>query len=155
MKRLSVLFLLILSMSTTDLFGQGPPFLSEYQWNNRVILLFEGEQDRSGMFAKQMSAILSQHRELEDRDIIFFQFTGNEGAGPGFGPRTPRIFAEQMELLRQHYAVSPQEFTVILVGKDGSEKIRKTNQFLSMQELFTLIDGMPMRQQEIRDRNRP
>ena len=146
------LLLLCLSAFAGHVFAQGPAFLSEYQWNQRVLLVFGSEQDRGGLFPQQMASLLSHQQDLAARDVIFFQFSLNDGSGPGIGIRTPRIFSEQTELLRQDYGVSPQEFVVILVGKDGSEKLRKTNELLSPQELFLIIDGMPMRQQEMRER---
>jgi hypothetical protein len=40
-------------------------------------------------------------------------------------------------------------FTVLLIGKDGSEKYR-TNKLLMVDELFAIIDAMPMRKREIK-----
>ena len=41
------------------------------------------------------------------------------------------------------------EFTFILVGKDGSVKLRRVGEVVSSQELFQLIDSMPMRKAEM------
>jgi hypothetical protein len=41
-------------------------------------------------------------------------------------------------------------FEVILIGKDGGVKLRAKTP-ISIQELFSLIDAMPMRRQELRD----
>ena len=41
------------------------------------------------------------------------------------------------------------QFEVILIGLDGGVKLRKS-ELLSSEELFTVIDGMPMRRAEIR-----
>jgi hypothetical protein len=48
--------------------------------------------------------------------------------------------------------VKRAQFTVILIGKDGTEKHR-TNTLLQMQELFTIIDAMPMRRAEMGKKN--
>jgi hypothetical protein len=48
--------------------------------------------------------------------------------------------------------VKTAQFTVILIGKDGTEKHR-TNTLLQMQELFTIIDAMPMRRAEMGKKN--
>ncbi len=50
------------------------------------------------------------------------------------------------------YHVPQNAFTVILVGKDGSEKYR-TQKVLQPEKLFALIDAMPMRRAEMRKRN--
>ena len=51
--------------------------------------------------------------------------------------------------LRSQFKIQPGSSVVILVGKDGTEKLRKTTAQLG--ELFTLIDAMPMRQREMRE----
>jgi hypothetical protein len=42
------------------------------------------------------------------------------------------------------------EFEIILIGKDGGVKLRSKTP-ISLEELFSLIDAMPMRRQEMRD----
>ena len=41
-------------------------------------------------------------------------------------------------------------FTVVLVGKDGTAKLRE-KRAVSSDDLFALIDAMPMRQREMRE----
>ena len=52
-------------------------------------------------------------------------------------------------MLRSHYRVGAGQFTVILVGKDGGEKYR-AERVVDPDELFALIDMMPMRRREMR-----
>lgn len=51
--------------------------------------------------------------------------------------------------LYQQYKVPTNQFCLILIGKDGSEKFR-SYAVVSPQQLFVLIDGMPMRKSEMR-----
>ncbi|WP_190510597.1 DUF4174 domain-containing protein [Leptolyngbya sp. FACHB-321] len=53
--------------------------------------------------------------------------------------------------LRQQFGIPPEEFAVILVGKDGTEKQRSQTP-VDLELLFRTIDAMPMRQQEMRSR---
>jgi hypothetical protein len=39
----------------------------------------------------------------------------------------------------------------VLIGKDGGEKLRRTTP-LSPEELFAIVDAMPMRRAEMRER---
>ncbi len=43
-----------------------------------------------------------------------------------------------------------KSFSIILVGKDGGEKLRRTTP-LPPDELFALVDAMPMRRAEMRE----
>jgi hypothetical protein len=42
-------------------------------------------------------------------------------------------------------------FSVVIIGKDGGEKLRRTTP-LSSEELFAIVDAMPMRRAEMRER---
>ena len=44
-----------------------------------------------------------------------------------------------------------QDFAIVLIGKDGGEKLRRTT-LLPIAELFALVDAMPMRRAEMRER---
>ncbi len=51
--------------------------------------------------------------------------------------------------LRSQFNVAPQEFRVILVGKDGTAKRHDSNP-VEPEVIFNEIDAMPMRQREMR-----
>ncbi len=59
------------------------------------------------------------------------------------------ILVEKNSALFKKYDVKQDLFTVILVGKDGSEKYR-THKLLLPEKLFALIDAMPMRRAEMK-----
>lgn len=72
-------------------------------------------------------------------------------AAAGVKERVIKItVAEKGSLLFKKYGADPDEFTVILIGKDGFEKYR-TNKVLSTDQLFSIIDAMPMRRQEMKN----
>ena len=50
--------------------------------------------------------------------------------------------------LRERYGIEPGQFAVILIGKDGGEKYR-LYEVPELDGIFALIDGMPMRQNEM------
>lgn len=50
-----------------------------------------------------------------------------------------------------HFRIPPDLFTVMLIGKDGGIKLSQTSPVTNT-ELFELIDAMPMRRQEMRER---
>ena len=55
---------------------------------------------------------------------------------------------EEKSSLYDKYKIKAEQFTVILVGKDGYEKYR-CNKLLQMDDLFAIIDAMPMRKREM------
>ena len=48
--------------------------------------------------------------------------------------------------MRLHFKVEPADFLVVLIGKDGGEKLNSPNP-VTMDRLRRLIDSMPMRRQ--------
>ena len=52
--------------------------------------------------------------------------------------------------MRDRFEVGQNEFQVILIGKDGTEKIR-SDEAISSDYLFEAIDAMPMRRLEMKE----
>lgn len=101
--------------------------LADYRWEKRILLIF-GEDKYAALAAKQKEILLAQSKGLEERDLQIF-------VNPE--PRSMRELHNQTG------------FEVVLVGKDGGVKKRKT-ELLTPEELFDIIDAMPMRQGEVR-----
>ena len=53
--------------------------------------------------------------------------------------------------LRKHFDVTQKTFALILLGKDGGIKLKR-NDRVKLDEIFTLIDSMPMRKDEMRQK---
>ncbi len=62
-----------------------------------------------------------------------------------------KIFNKENETIFRSRKVSKNDFKFILIGKDGNEKLN-TNKLVSLNELYNIIDAMPMRQSEMRNR---
>ena len=62
------------------------------------------------------------------------------------------IDRQTADYIRNRFSVPPNTFRLILVGKDGGIKLKRHDQ-ASLEEVFELIDSMPMRQREMRQKN--
>ncbi|MGI0489498.1 DUF4174 domain-containing protein [Pantanalinema rosaneae CENA516] len=120
--------------------------LSDYQWQHRILLVFAPSTD-SANYRQQMQVWQADTAGTDDRDLKLVQILG-AGESQVDGRSLSSASAER---LRQQFGITSEEFAVILVGKDGTEKQRsQTPMDLAM--LFRTIDAMPMRQQEMRSR---
>lgn len=119
--------------------------LSKYRWKNRLILLFAPRsQDSSVKILKEKMEAYKD--EILDRDLVLFYIFEN-----GSGQVADSFMDEKrVASLIKRFAPRPGLTTCILIGKDGREKYRKEND-IDFQEIFSLIDSMPMRQQEIEE----
>jgi hypothetical protein len=53
--------------------------------------------------------------------------------------------------LRKHFDIPTKTFMLILLGKDGGIKLKR-NDRVKLEEIFSLIDSMPMRKDEMRQK---
>ena len=101
---------------------------------------------------EQRAAISAVYPDFAERDQVLIVVAGENGDVTG----PPRLAAQVPEVLdpravaalRKRFGVAGDEFAVILVGKDGGEKLRETEP-LSTEALFGTIDAMPMRRREM------
>ena len=110
--------------------------LSSYKWKNRLLLIF-APSAFEGMYKEQLRLLEGLKPEFEERDLLLGEFPEDEAG---------ELNAAK---LRDEFNVVPDGFTVLLVGKDGSEKFRSEDP-VSAEEIFRRIDAMPMRRREMR-----
>lgn len=108
--------------------------VSAMQWQQRPLLIFSATGD--ARLIAQREAVAHGYAE---RDIHIVTIVGDAVAGA----------ADSAAALRRRYHIEPGAFTVILIGKDGGEKLRSAAP-LPADRLFATIDAMPMRRDEMR-----
>ena len=110
--------------------------LEEYIWKNRVIVTFspnKNNTDRSHF----LNSINKNLCEYNSRNIIHIDLLFNENNKE----------IEKFKSFFEKLSLSPSEFRLILFGKDGGIKLNSRKTLL--EEIFSLIDTMPMRQEEM------
>jgi len=60
---------------------------------------------------------------------------------------------KSVQAIRKRLGVQAGTFQVLLIGKDGGVKLR-SREPVSVNDLFGLIDSMPMRQQEMESKKK-
>jgi hypothetical protein len=108
--------------------------LDELRWQERVLLIYAPVGSEKQL--SRQEALLRLHDvELAERDVT---------------PIVLRTRAENPEIFKR-FKLSGAGFTLLLIGKDGGEKLR-SHDVISPESLCQLIDSMPMRQEEMRQR---
>lgn len=125
--------------------ANGPEPLKKHLWKDRVILLFS-ESGTHPDLQSQLSLLTKETAEVTDRDLVVYQVLPNTVLGPD-GQPLPK--ADQSWFYTTYVKEALDGFTFLLIGKDGTVKL-KTDEPVPMRQLFGLIDGMPMRQAEMR-----
>lgn len=120
--------------------------LDAYRNKNRVVLI----SLPSATSAKKFSTMFSELRKpIDERDMIFIDLSQSATKIP----RTVRMTDDQTAELRKLFfrEADVNRAAFILIGKDGAEKARQIDA-LDLTKWFVLIDQMPMRREEMKQR---
>ena len=121
--------------------------LNQFQWKNRLLFIF-APQEGDSFFQALQSEISTQPDEIAERDLVVFKIFET---GPSY-METTRIDPQTAAAIRTKFAAPLGQFTCILVGKDGGTKLRRPAP-VKLEEVFDLIDAMPMRREEMRQKS--
>jgi hypothetical protein len=106
--------------------------LGDFMWVARPVVVF-ADSPNDPAFIRQMQLLDARRADLSERDVVILTDTD------------PAALSEVRTKLR------PRGFMLVLIGKDGQIKLRKPSPW-DVRELTRVIDKMPLRQQELRDR---
>ena len=106
--------------------------LNEFVWIKRPLVVF-ADSPADPRFIQQMTYITSALDDLDERDVVVLTDTDPSAKSA----------------LRQ--TLHPRGFMLVLIGKDGTKYLRKPFPW-DVREISRVIDKLPLRQQEQRDR---
>lgn len=108
--------------------------LAAYHWKARVLLVVApGPADPK--LLQQRTIFRAMKAGAGERDLALVEAIGD---------------SPQAAALRARFSLD-HEFKAVLVGKDGGDKLASSEP-LGAEQLFPLIDAMPMRQEEMKRR---
>ena len=119
--------------------------IDQFRWKNRIVVLFSSDSG-SDAYQTQVNIFSSLKKELLDRDLILISLFDNECSTLN----GETISDSSDKSIRDSLSASDLSYSIILIGKDGGVKLKR-EMVLEPEELFHVIDRMPMRQREIRD----
>lgn len=140
-------FVLIALMTSTAL---GPATaraaeLGDYRWERRPLLVF-APTDGDPRLVETLSRIETSHCDFSGRDMVL-GLVVTEGNSTLDGQA---INVDESRKLFNQYRIGDNAFGVVLIGKDGGEKLR-VDEVPDLRTVYAVIDGMPMRSREISD----
>ena len=123
-------FIFFIFLLCYQAYGQN---LDKYLWKNRVVIIFDSNA-KSLAIEKQLKAFEPFSNEFKDRDMVILVPVKRE-----------------REALLERFALKNDYCGLILIGKDGGIKLRE-KRIVAPKILFNLIDTMPMRKAELRNK---
>lgn len=137
--------LLLFLFLTQPLMSHATPCSSFARWSHgsRPLLIFSPSPSNPGVISqRRLLAAPTAPATLADYQIPILDASIPYPGAP--------VCAQDISSLRRRFHIDPADFTVILLGKDGGEKLR-LHKPVTLKALTDLIDTMPMRRQETRD----
>lgn len=115
-----------------------------YLWEKRVMVVFSPSDD-DPQYKEQLQLYAQMQNTLAERDFVVWFLVANRLVVVD-GEAKPHLFTRPFY---EYFKVDESRFGVIILGKDGEEKLRGHTP-VDANELAGLVDAMPMRQQEMR-----
>uniref|UniRef100_A0A3B4UJE3 Coiled-coil domain-containing protein 80 n=1 Tax=Seriola dumerili TaxID=41447 RepID=A0A3B4UJE3_SERDU len=134
-------------------------FLSRFRWRRRLFII-SAPSDEEWAYQQQLYALTSQACNLGLRHIAVLKLVGTETPDMGGvlelypinGTATVEregLSATLVKDMRNYFQVSPEYFSMLLVGKDGNVKSWYPSPMWSMAIIYDLVDSMQLRRQEM------
>lgn len=117
--------------------------LSDYLWQSRPLLVF-APSNSDPRLVETVRRIEGSRCDFVDRDMVLGRIV-TEGTST---LDSHVVDARQARQLLSEFGISPNGFSVVLIGNDGGEKLR-VNDVPDLQTVYAVIDGMPMRGREM------
>ena len=123
------LFLVILIFMNSPMHADP---LKDYLWTNRVIITFSNSaSNKERLLLNQQ--IDAEKCEYRLRDLVHIDLIKG---------------SDDYERLRHKFAIADHpEFKLLLIGKDGKEKLNTNSG--DLKAIFSVVDSMPMRKKEM------
>jgi hypothetical protein len=127
--------------------------LASLRHDYRPLLVFAASDNE---VLREQVKLLSEHlEEMQERQVLVVPIVFKAGQNGEWKSGLPEgsvawLTPEEETAARKRFRVGEEEFAVVLIGKDGGEKLRSPNP-VTMDRVMKVIDAMPMRQKEVRD----
>ncbi|WP_215226855.1 DUF4174 domain-containing protein [Echinicola shivajiensis] len=144
--KINYLSLLLFLLTHTAPFGLRAQNLSNHQWKDRVLIIKTTDRNDS-TYKHQIGELENYNTELEERKLFIYQINDDQYK-EGLSPDSTW---NKIKTINDKFIVLKSKFEIILIGLDGSVKLRQ-NKYLAPHQLFGKIDSMPMRRQELKNK---
>ena len=138
-----------LFIDSVHAYKETAPFsLQQLRWKHRVLVISASDSDDAVLQA-QLDLLATRRAEFAERDMLLVTLLDDSNAIAG----NQRLTRDDVARARAELRIDEGEFAVRLIGKDGGVKLASSD-VVPIEEVFGLIDGMPMRRREMQEQDR-
>lgn len=144
MTKTLIIALILLQIPIQEVMGQT---LDIHNWQDRVLII-NTDSKSNQLYQKQIELFYSEKRNMYERKLVLYEYVNDKYRFTRYGADSSLNEWNDFEGL-QSLVKKENSFELILLGLDGQIKLRQT-EILDPDDLFTLIDSMPIRKSEIK-----
>lgn len=121
--------------------------LDAHRWENRVVIIKSSGDSTTEPYKEQFGMLEADPTRMEERKLILYLIV--EDSYGIWRPGSEKTIWKPLSNELTKKLDPKKEFQVILLGLDGGVKLHR-EAVISKEELFRIIDAMPMRISELR-----
>jgi len=127
--------------------------LENFKWQNRIVVIIS-EDANSELYKAQLKELEKDNQGFCERKLMIFDVQKEKYRKITYTPSNMYIgnWKQSKKIFTQFYDAEIS-FKTFLLGLDGGVKKVFENKILTKENLFTIIDGMFMRKQELNRKN--
>ena len=136
---------IVVSLIITSVFSQN---INDHRWQNRVLII-QTSSDTSQLYQQQFKEFKNAENAFIDRKLVIYEIVGNKVRMTDYkNDKSNRSWKVASKSVNAKF-MDNVTFKITLIGLDGGIKLDQT-EVLKKNELFQIIDAMPMRRFEIK-----
>jgi hypothetical protein len=134
----------------TDACPKQPHTLRAMRNCYRALVVFAPSLDNPQL-VQEFNQLKAAGAELQHRDLLYVPVVpeGHNQPIPVTKVPTARLSEDELAAMRHRFDVQEGDFLVVLIGKDGEEKLHSSTPVLA-EQLERVIDSMPRRKNEMK-----
>jgi hypothetical protein len=126
--------------------------VDKHKWQNRILIVKTSNENDS-KYKEQLKEFNKSISGMEERKLILYQIVGEKYKTTDYEMIESNNSWKDLKSRNNDIIDDTNDFEVVLIGLDGGVKIKK-REVLRKEELYNLIDRMPMRLEELRNNKR-
>lgn len=136
-----------LELAGVNAYSAGSNFsFGPYRWDKRLLVV-SAPAESDERLVEQLRAIDARRGAFDERDMLLVTLIDDGSSTAG----EEALSTADVSAARAALAIRGDGYALRLIGKDGGVKLASEAP-VSMDEVYALIDGMPMRQREMEER---
>ena len=123
--------------------------LDNHKWKSRILIV-KTLSSNSKKHNDQLKEFNNSDKEFKERKLVLYIINQDKFSLTNYTDSTLNYSGKVTKSLAENILTESEDFEIILIGLDGRIKL-KQNEILLKEDLFSLIDSMPMRKNEMKN----